>query len=67
MKIDDLSKQELLSLIYHHLPNTIYIDHPCYCAVCSKGYKESKAGPRTTPRGSIIEPLTIICDECEEL
>jgi hypothetical protein len=52
--IEDLSKEELLSLIYNNMPNTRYKDkdHPCECAAC--GEEEIK--------GNI---LGFICDECE--
>ena len=32
--ITEPSKDELLGLIYHNMPHTLYVDHPCECAVC---------------------------------
>lgn len=50
--IDELSKEELLRLIYQYLPETLTSIHPCYCAVCSKDFSD--------------EAYAYICDECTE-
>jgi hypothetical protein len=70
MKISELSKSELLGLIYHHLPSTHYGDHPCFCAVCGVGVgKEPLTYMKWTPTGRVqtsIKPLDYICDKCNE-
>lgn len=53
-KISELSREELLSLIYHELPKTYYGDHPCECASCG-----TSSGDGTW--------LFYLCDDCERL
>lgn len=59
-KIEDLSKDELLGLIYHQMGNTLYGEHPCQCACCG-----------TDPRrgvdmyGKTWPVYWFSCDECE--
>jgi len=48
--INDLTKSELLNLIYQNLPSTT--DHPCMCAACGDG--ENKNG------------YSFICDACNK-
>ena len=36
-KINELSKDELLCLIYNNIPDTIPVNHSCYCGSCGKG------------------------------
>lgn len=52
MKIDDLSRTELLSLIYHALPKTKFRDHEVFCGACADYERPSDA-------------YLIICDTCE--
>jgi hypothetical protein len=54
-KIKDLSKDELLGLIYNHLPNTLIGRHPCCCVVCAKDY-DVDIGKKA---------YSYICDGCE--
>lgn len=54
MKIKDLSKEELLKIIYHYLPNTIIEDQECYCITCSQ-IEEGVAS------------CEYICDNCEDM
>lgn len=62
MKISELSKEELLGLIYTRLPNTLYDLHPVYCVVCEKGY----VGRKVVVVGREVEPYAIICDDCNK-
>lgn len=56
--IEDLSKQELLGLIYHLVPSTHYKDHPCFCACCGDDYdKEKEYDPK---------PYWYLCDKCQD-
>ena len=60
-KISDLSKSELLNLIYHKLPQTVFNDHPVECACCGKG-------PENTVEllGETRTVYWFICDSCDE-
>ena len=54
-KLSELSKDELLSLIYNQLPKTRFGDHRCECINCSEeilGQEDS---------------YWYECDECKEL
>jgi hypothetical protein len=56
--IEDLSKDELLGLIYHLVPTTYTGVHPCFCASCGEGYdKDTKYE---------TEPYWYICARCDE-
>jgi len=57
-KIEDLSKEELLGLIYHLIPTTHTGNHPCICASCSKGHDENIDDE--------LKPYYYVCDDCEE-
>ena len=61
IKIEDLSKNELLGLIYNHLPRTLYDMHPVFCAACAKGYE----GGLIEICGKIVVPYDYVCDDCE--
>ena len=63
-KITELSKDELLSLIYNTLTDTYYSVHPCICASCGRGIENATAFG--VIMGSLVEPLYYICDQCEE-
>lgn len=53
--IEDLSKEELLGIIYNYLPNTLIRKHPCYCVCCFYGYIEPVEG---------VQPYGYECDSC---
>ena len=36
--IEELSKTELLGIIYNYIPDTLFFKHPCYCVGCGKDY-----------------------------
>jgi hypothetical protein len=60
--IEELSKSELLDLIYHELPSTFFVDHPCQCALCGTCndiYVEHHG------RKTLV--YSYICDRCTEL
>lgn len=54
-KIKQLTKTELLSIIYNHMPATIYDEHPVDCASCGTG--PDKIGK--------VQLIFYICDNCE--
>lgn len=56
-KLENLSKEELLGLIYHLVPTTYTSNHPCICASCSKGDDEEHEHKD--------EAYFYICDDCE--
>ena len=61
--IKDLSKAELLSLIYHNLPRTLYEDHPCECGACGEdpiGITEVVIGLQKRT----VQTHGFVCDEC---
>ena len=58
-KIKDLSKEDLLGLIYHKLPTTYTNVHMCFCALCGDDYDENVEYP--------FEPYWYVCDKCNEL
>lgn len=68
-RIEDLSKGELLGLIYNNVRDgyVVFRDHPCICASCGEQsidelfYVESHFGRK----GYL--PLGFICDKCEEI
>ena len=53
-EIRNLSKEELLNLIYQKLPDTLTDVHPCYCAACGNGRFQNYA-------------YWYVCDRCSEL
>lgn len=53
-RIEELSRSELLSLIYHHLPHTRFKDHEIFCAACARGFD-----------GKPDDAYGIVCDRCE--
>jgi hypothetical protein len=55
--IEDLSKGELLGLIYHLVPTTLTRRHPCFCACCGDGYNKDKEYE--------AKPYWYLCDNCE--
>lgn len=57
MKIQDLTKNELLSLIYHHLSKTRFVDHEVYCVACCDGYRSD------LPK----DAYGLICDYCNSV
>jgi hypothetical protein len=57
--LDELSKDELLTLIKHYLPNTLTEGHPCYCFVC--GDLEHDVCYND---GTKVEAYGYECDEC---
>jgi hypothetical protein len=63
IEIAKLSRNELLGLIYHNLPNTIFNDHPVFCASCAKGYEADLV---SISQDLVVAPLGYICDRCEE-
>lgn len=60
-RIEELSKEELLSVIHHALPNTVVFDHPCMCAACGDG---SINHPVFIGNLAVM-PYGYICDFCE--
>ena len=65
-KIEELSKSELLAIIYHWLPNTYWGVHPCKCVVCGEG-PWSDYQTMDSRKGPVEVPIyTFICDECEK-
>lgn len=38
MQISELTKNQLLGIIYNCMPNTLYDIHPCYCVMCGKDW-----------------------------
>lgn len=54
--IKDLSKEELLGLIYHEIPHTVIDDHLCMCATCDNMDEVDDAHV-----GSL---LIYVCDGC---
>ena len=56
--IEDLTRDEILGMIYHELPNTLTSVHPCFCASCGTGYDENTIYE--------VEPYWYICDQCNE-
>ena len=70
MEIKDLSKEELLSLIYHNMDDTYRDIHPCYCGSCGKGHSDQTIDDMVliTFRDGSTHPVTAygyLCDECE--
>ncbi len=70
-KIEELSKTELLSLIYHELPDTYFKTHPVQCASCGTiphdqlQKVEYKTGNKTF---KLSAPMySYMCDACEGL
>jgi len=61
IRIEDLSRSELLSLIYNNLSRTVHQDHPVYCADCAKGY----VGDLVAVYHRVAVPYGYVCDECE--
>lgn len=61
IRIEDLSRTELLSLIYNNLKMTVFEDHPVFCATCSKGYN----GDLVKVHHRIVVPRGYICDQCD--
>ena len=62
MKISELTKDQLLGLIYHFKPDTLWDVHPCYCAACGKDY----IGEKVIVEGREATAYPIICNDCEE-
>ena len=62
MKISELSKDELLGIIYNHLPDTLFDIHPCFCALCGKDYN----GATVIVEGRSVKAISYICDSCED-
>lgn len=60
-KIKDLSKQELLTLIYNNLSRTVFDDHPVFCVACSKITEEL-----VPVHGTVVKAKPYICDRCED-
>lgn len=58
--ISSLSKEELLSLIYHILPDTHIDEHPCECASCG----EEEIGFHMVG-GHEAQMYSFICQGCE--
>lgn len=57
--IEDLSKEELLGLIYHLVPTTHTKTHLCFCACCGEDYNKDKKYE--------VEPYWYLCDKCQEV
>jgi hypothetical protein len=62
-KISDLNKDELLSLIYHHLPKTHFEDHPVLCASCG----DRPHDELVNHNGQVVTLLVYVCDRCDEV
>lgn len=59
--IEELTKSELLSLIYNNMRSTLFIVHPCECCACG-----TEKGDVVEIEGRHVEPIFYICDRCEE-
>jgi hypothetical protein len=59
--IDQLSKNELLGLIYNNF--NVQIHHICFCASCGKGYEEAQSEEALTNSPSLM----YCCDSCNKL
>ena len=74
--IKDLSKEELLGIIFNHMQNTTY-SHPCMCVCCGEKslddlvdifpfikarHPEAEDDPKFH---RLVEPIGYICDLCE--
>jgi hypothetical protein len=62
-RIADLSKSELLGLIYHNVRNgnVVFLRHPCICASCGN----NNGHDLVSVEGTIVSPLYYVCDRCE--
>jgi hypothetical protein len=71
-KIDELSREELSSIIYHYLPTTRTFDHPVLCASCGDGSAQchfdytDEYNPKMIHDATDVEVLFYVCDRCEE-
>lgn len=68
-KIDDLSKDELLTILYHLVPTTLTGEHLCDCFCCYNGvYKDDKSAV-LYPNGHIemVDVYWYECDSCQAL
>ena len=65
-QIDELSKDELLGLLYHLLPDTLTSKHPCYCAACGKDFTGETVTVKYPDKDRTVEAYGYICDRCNE-
>lgn len=62
--IGELTKDELLGLIFHHLPHTTR-NHPCLCVMCSDKSSHDKIDVGTAERPYLVSPYLYMCEKCE--
>lgn len=66
-QINKLSKSELLNLIYHNLPFTIYTEHPCECACCGTHPSDQMVEIDSKYLPSLMtSPYYYVCDSCDK-
>lgn len=66
-KLEELSKEELLSLIKHNLPTTLFDGHPCFCASCGTENDVKPINVESRNGWLVVDPLCYLCDECQKL
>lgn len=64
--IEELTKSELLGLIYHHLPKTYFKVHPIVCVAGMACDIEGSPDNLVEVKGNLVKPYGIICDRCED-
>ena len=68
--IDDLSKEELLGLIYHQIPTTLTGINPCRCASCGESPNDDINITVNRMDGTVdiiaARVYWFICDQCED-
>lgn len=57
--ISELSRSELMCIIWHHLPDTMWDIHPCRCTVCERTNDEV-----LDVKFKDVAVLEYICDGC---
>lgn len=65
-QISELTKSELLGLIYHHLPKTYFKVHPIVCVAGMACDIEGNPDNLVEVKGNLVKPYGIICDKCED-
>lgn len=68
-RIADLTKDELLSLIYNNIKTTVYEDQPCLCASCGQRSERevvlsTMKSIRDYPNNVKAKVIYYICDDC---
>lgn len=68
MNIGNLSKKELLTIIYTQVPDIqMYSAQPCYCMACKKDYPGNFLLFKDMEgNNKVIVPVKYLCDNCRE-